>query len=54
MIGDDPPSFAAAIGELYSDGELWQRVADNGRRRIEQHFTPVAVAETINRSIKEL
>ena len=54
MIGDDPTSFAAAIVELYTDEELWQRVADNSHRRIEKHFTPQVIAETIHRSIKDL
>jgi glycosyltransferase involved in cell wall biosynthesis len=54
MIGDDPAAFAAATAELYSSAELWQRIADNGRLRIAQHFTPEVVAETINSSIKEL
>jgi O-antigen biosynthesis protein len=54
MIGDDPTSFATAIFELYSQKDLWQRVALNSRLRIEQHFTPEVVAATINESIKEL
>jgi glycosyltransferase involved in cell wall biosynthesis len=54
MIADDPESFATAISRLYSDKELWQRVADNGRLRIEKHFTPDVIAETINNSIKEM
>ncbi len=54
MLGDDPASFAAAIVELYSDEQLWQRVAANSRLRIEQNFTPEVIAETINTSIKEV
>jgi len=53
MIGDDPKSFADAIEQLYLQKELWKRVAENGRRRIAQHFTPEVVAMTINKSIKE-
>ena len=54
MIGDDPASFAGAIHQLYSQKDLWQRVADNSRLRIEQHFTPEVIAETINNSIREV
>jgi GT2 family glycosyltransferase len=54
MIADDPESFATAIWQLYSDKELWQRVVDNGRLRIEQYFTPEVIAKTINNSIKEM
>jgi glycosyltransferase involved in cell wall biosynthesis len=53
MIADDPESFAAAIHQLYSQRELWQRVVHNGRLRIEKHFTPEVIAETINSSIRE-
>jgi glycosyltransferase involved in cell wall biosynthesis len=52
MIADDPKSFAAAIARLYLEKELWERVAQNSRLRIEGHFTPEVVAETINNSIK--
>lgn len=53
MIGDHPDSFAQAIEQLYLQKELWERVAANSRLRIERHFTPEVVAETINNSIKE-
>lgn len=53
MIADDPVSFAAAVGRLYSERDLWERVARNGRLRIEKNFTPDVVAETINRSLHE-
>ena len=54
MIADDPESFATAVQQLYSQKELWQRVVDNSRLRIEQYFTPEVIAETINSSIKEV
>jgi glycosyltransferase involved in cell wall biosynthesis len=54
MIADDPESFADAIQQLYSQKELWERVAFNGRLRIEKHFTPDVIAKTINNSIREL
>jgi glycosyltransferase involved in cell wall biosynthesis len=54
MIGDQPASFAEAILQLYSEKDLWQRVADNSRLRIEKYFTPSVIAETINNSIREL
>jgi glycosyltransferase involved in cell wall biosynthesis len=53
MIADDPESFAAAVQRLYSQKELWQRVVDNSRLRIEKYFTPEVIAETINNSIRE-
>jgi glycosyltransferase involved in cell wall biosynthesis len=54
MLADDPASFAEAIKQLYSDEELWQRLATNSRLLIKRHFTPEVVAETINRSIREV
>lgn len=53
LIADDPPSFAAAVEQLYSQKELWERVSNNGRLRIEKHFTPEVIAQTINSSLKE-
>jgi GT2 family glycosyltransferase len=54
MIGDDPASFGQAIYRLYTEKELWQRLAENGRLRIEQHFTPEIIARTIISSISGL
>ena len=51
LIADKPASFAAAIVRLYTDKDLWERVARNGRLRIEGNFTPEIVAETINRAL---
>jgi GT2 family glycosyltransferase len=51
MIADDPESFAVAIQKLYTQQELWERVAQNSRLRIEKHFTPDVIAETINNSL---
>jgi GT2 family glycosyltransferase len=53
MIANDPSAFAAAIVRLYSEQELWERVARNSRLRIENHFTPGVIAETINHSIQD-
>lgn len=54
MIADDPESFASAIEQLYLQKELWERLARNSRLRIEKHFTPEVIAETINSSIREV
>lgn len=54
MIADDPESFAAAIEQLYSQKDLWERVAHNGRLRIEKYFTPDAIAKTIHQSLDEI
>jgi O-antigen biosynthesis protein len=54
MIAATPQAFAAAIVELYTNNELWQRLADKGYAHIAAHFAPETVAPIINDSIKEL
>jgi glycosyltransferase involved in cell wall biosynthesis len=54
MLADDPASFAEAIKQLYSDGELWQQLATNSRLLIKKRFDPEIIAETINRSIRDV
>ncbi len=54
MITDPPPAFAAAVVQLYTEPELWQRLADNGYQHIGRHFTPEVIAHVINDSLKEL
>jgi hypothetical protein len=39
---------------LYSQKELWEELAENGRRHIGRYFTPEVIAETINNSIREV
>ncbi len=53
MIADDPLSFAQAVARLYSEKELWQSMAANGRLRIETTFTPQGIAGTINESVRK-
>jgi GT2 family glycosyltransferase len=54
MIADEPSAFAAAIAQLYSQKDLWETIVRNSRMRIEKHFTPEIVEETISKSIKSL
>lgn len=53
LIADTPEAFAAAVVRLYSEKELWESLAQNSRRHVADNFTPVVIAETINRSIRE-
>lgn len=39
LVADDAPGFAAAVLRAYHDPVLWQQLASNGRRNIEQHFS---------------
>jgi glycosyltransferase involved in cell wall biosynthesis len=54
LIADTPEAFAAAVVRLYSDNGLWQCLARNSRRLVEENFTPEVIAAVINGSIKEV
>ena len=54
MIGDDPQSFADNVVALYTQPELWQRIALNSRRHIAENFAPGVISQTINDSIKDM
>ncbi|MFD0740001.1 glycosyltransferase [Lysobacter koreensis] len=49
LVGDDAEAFAAAVVRLYRDPELWQRLAGNGLRNIEQHFSLDAARAVVRR-----
>jgi glycosyltransferase involved in cell wall biosynthesis len=54
MIADEPSAFADAVVQLYTSKELWDTLANNGRDRIQNNFTPEVIARTINDSIRRL
>ncbi len=54
LIADEPQAFAAAVVRGYEQRNLWERLAEHGRRHIEKHFTPEVVSEIINSSVREL
>jgi len=39
LVADDAPGFAAAVLRAYHDPVLWQQLARNGRRNIQQYFS---------------
>jgi polysaccharide biosynthesis protein PslH len=39
MIADDPGDFAACVARVLQEPALWQRLAENGRRYVEQAHT---------------
>ena len=39
LVADDRTAFAAEVCRLYRDGELWARLAENGRINVERHFS---------------
>lgn len=49
LIADTAERFAAAIVELYDDGELWRRLAAGGRANIEALYSMAAARRAIAR-----
>jgi glycosyltransferase involved in cell wall biosynthesis len=46
LVDDRGAGFVAAIGRLADDPELWQRLSAGARRRVEQHYSSAANAES--------
>ena len=54
IIADRADDFAKGVLSLYSDESLWNLLANNGRELIQDRYSPTAVFEIIDRSIKSL
>ncbi len=54
MIADTPQDLAASIVRVYSDRELWGRLARGGQHLIEANFTPDLVERVIDQSLRDL
>jgi glycosyltransferase involved in cell wall biosynthesis len=50
LIADDEASFADAVVALYTDEELWRRIATNGIAHIEKNYS----YEVVRKSIKDV
>ncbi|MDT8449751.1 MAG: glycosyltransferase, partial [Wenzhouxiangellaceae bacterium] len=50
LLADDAETFAARIVELYLDRDLWNRLAEGGRRNVEQYFS----VDTARRALRAL
>ncbi|MGH8077083.1 MAG: glycosyltransferase [Lysobacter sp.] len=49
LVADDAAAFADAVVRLYHDATLWQRLADNGRINLQQHFSLDAGRDVVRR-----
>lgn len=49
LVADDAAGFADAVVRLYDDAVLWQRLAENGRINLQQHFSLDAGREVVRR-----
>jgi GT2 family glycosyltransferase/glycosyltransferase involved in cell wall biosynthesis len=54
LIADAPADLADATLRLYHDGELWQKLSDNGYAHVERHFSPRVVGKIVNDSVRSL
>ncbi|HEX7176447.1 MAG TPA: glycosyltransferase, partial [Pyrinomonadaceae bacterium] len=54
MITPDARAFADAVVRLYLDGELWQKLSDNGYAHVREHFSPEVVERRINEPLMRL
>lgn len=48
LIADDPGSFAEAALRLFDDRELWERIADGGRKNVRDYFSVEAASRRID------
>jgi GT2 family glycosyltransferase/glycosyltransferase involved in cell wall biosynthesis len=54
LVADDAQSFAAEILRAYHDGDLWARLAANGRRTIARDSSPFAIRATLAKILEEI
>jgi glycosyltransferase involved in cell wall biosynthesis len=40
LVADKPPTMAAGVVQLLSDAPVWRRLSDNGRKLIQERYTP--------------
>lgn len=50
MIADDPKEFARRVVELYNNRALWEKLSANGKRIVEQRWSPDAIQKRIESS----
>jgi GT2 family glycosyltransferase/glycosyltransferase involved in cell wall biosynthesis len=50
MVADDPKAFAQKAIDLYHDRTAWERLSRNGRRQVEQRWSPGAIQKRIDAS----
>ena len=54
LIADDAETIAAAIVEAYGDGELWRKLAANGRNLVNETYAPIHVGEELRQILSSL
>jgi GT2 family glycosyltransferase/glycosyltransferase involved in cell wall biosynthesis len=50
LIADDPKEFARKVVDLYHDKVKWKKLSNNGKRLVEQRWSPDAIQKRIDSS----
>lgn len=50
LIADDPEEFARKVVDLYHDKAKWEKLSNNGKRLVEQRWSPGAIQRRIDSS----
>lgn len=47
LIADSPEEFSQKVIQLYQDPNLWKKLSDNGKRKVEANWTPEVIREKL-------
>ena len=47
LVADTPDAFALAVADAYTDEKLWNRLAENGLKNLQEHFSFEAAQATL-------
>jgi glycosyltransferase involved in cell wall biosynthesis len=53
LVADDAATFAGAVLRLIADGDLRQRLADEGRRLFDEHYTWARIRDGVERLARD-
>jgi len=54
LVADDPEAFADAVVRLYSEEDLWNRLADTGHQKVSKLYSMDAIRSELSRLLDEL
>jgi GT2 family glycosyltransferase len=53
IIADDPDTFAREVVRLYKEESLWEKISNNGRSLVRQHYSAENLTKQINLSLEK-
>jgi glycosyltransferase involved in cell wall biosynthesis len=51
LVADKPPTMAAGVVQLLSDAPVWRRLSENGRKLIQERYTPSIAYKVLNNAL---